>query len=150
MCTKLYVKLTRACYSRDDDDKRQENFVLESSTFKQSHCGERRVGRRRQSVVGEYEKRLLEARKLLPDMTAKCAVNVKDNCDYVQHRLDHLRDDQRVYGKTRLNKLNWWSKTLKTSATDSLVEHLLTLKGKAEERVVVCFGDGSLAEGKYQ
>lgn len=91
----------------------------------------------------------MESRKLLPDMTAKCTVNFKDNCDYLRYRLDNLRDDQRVYGKTRLNKLQWWSKTLKASATDSLVQHLLTQKGRSKERVLVCFGDGSLVEGNY-
>jgi len=105
------VNFVGACYSRDDD-KRRENFVLKSSTFKQSHCGERLVRRRRQRIVGKYENRLLEPRKLLPDMTARCTADFKNNSDYVQHRLEHLRDDQRVYGKTRLNKLHWWSKTL--------------------------------------
>jgi len=146
------VNYVGACYLDADDDDGKRNYTLKTAKFKQSECKERVIKRRRDKLIGRYERELFECRKKSAEkMTSKCCSAYAESLTYTEYRLRHHELSHLRYSRHKLVKLAWYARTCKRSAEDSLVRRLLdTANDKTTEHrshVLVCFGDGSLRDG---
>lgn len=146
------VNYVGACYIDGSDRKR--NYTLKTAKFKQSECKERVIKRRREKLIGRYERELLECRKDAEKMSVKCCSAYADALAYTVYRMQHHERSHLRYSRHKLVKLAWFGKMCTRSAEDSLVQRLLDMsKDKTTEKpsqtpnVLVCFGDGSLRDG---
>lgn len=79
-------------------------------------------------------------------MSAKVCENYERSIEYTRYRLRHYERSQAEYGRKKLRVVEWHEKTLRRSAEDRLINETLSLS-KTSEKILVCFGDGSLADG---
>lgn len=150
------VNYVGACYVPNDDGDvctTERNFMLKSARFKQEKCRERTIRRRREKIIGRYERDLLADRQRISSeeerkISSKVCAEYEDSKVFSKYRLRHHVRSQAEYGGSKLRAVHWYSKICKRSAEDDLVNEMLRLTTtNSKEKILICFGDGSLSDG---